>query len=107
MRNRQAKGYIFNASFYVNPDQYTQWRDWLDQRLFPFVEKIVPGLRFQVFEVLSEVNQGMLVFSVQFQCSDKEQLERIQNETLPVFEEFRMQFGEQVTHFNSILSRIL
>ncbi|MGQ1889649.1 DUF4286 family protein [Thermophagus sp. OGC60D27] len=102
----QAKGYIFNVSFYVDPDQYSRWRDWLDKVLFPFVEKILPGNRPQVFEVLSEGNQGIMVFSVQFQCSDKVQLERIQEETLPVFDLFKREFGEQVTHFNSVLSRI-
>lgn len=100
------KKYIFNASFYTTPDYRIQWQEWLTKELFPFVTERVPESETEVFEVLSEVNQDMLVFSVQFRCSTNDQLDLIQRETVPVFNDFRAKFGERVTNFNSVLNKI-
>lgn len=102
----KEKKYIFNASFYTTPDYRHEWEKWLNQELVPFVSECVPDSETEVFEVLSEVNQDMLVFSVQFRCSRNDQLTLIQKETVPVFNDFRAKFGERVTNFNSVLNKI-
>ena len=100
------KKYIFNASFYTTPDYRHQWEEWLNKVLVPFVSERVPESEYEVFEVLSDVNQDMLVFSVQFRCSTNDQLDYIRKETVPVFYDFRVKFGERVTNFNSVLNKL-
>lgn len=98
--------YIFNASFYTTPSHRKQWEEWLNRELLPFVSEILPQVKSEVFEVLSSVNNDMLVFSVQFRCATPTELEVIQQKTTAVFEDFKKQFGERVTNFNSILNKI-
>jgi hypothetical protein len=102
----KQKRYIFNASFYVTPDYRPQWEEWLNNELFPFVSKKVPESETEVFEVFSDVNQDLLVFSVQFRCNTPVQVDTLKNETISVFNDFRAKFGERVTNFNSILNKI-
>jgi hypothetical protein len=102
----KSKGYIFNASFYTTPKCRGEWEVWLEEELFPFVKQLLPTIEREVFEVFSDANQGMQVLSVQFRCSSGEELELIRQKTNPVFESFRHKFGERITNFNSILSKI-
>jgi hypothetical protein len=102
----EQKEYIFNASFYTSPKYRDEWEVWLEEELFPFVKQLVPTTEGEVFEVFSDANQGMQVLSVQFRCSGREELELIRQKTNPVFESFRHKFGERITNFNSILSKI-
>ncbi|WP_016777842.1 DUF4286 family protein [Anaerophaga thermohalophila] len=102
----KSKGYIFNASFYTTPKYRGEWEVWLEEELFPFVKQLLPTIEREVFEVFSDANQGMQVLSVQFRCSSGEELELIRQKTNPVFESFRHKFGERITNFNSILSKI-
>ncbi len=98
--------YIFNASFYATPEHREQWKEWLYNEFLPAVNNDIPGLETEVFEVLSAVNNDMLVFSVQLRCSNIEELKTIQLKTIPVFKSFKIQFGERVTNFNSVLKKI-
>ena len=100
------KKHIFNASFYTTPEYRAQWEEWLKQELFPIVSERVPESDAEIFEVLSNVNQDMLVFSVQFRCHTRGQLDLLEQATVPVFNEFRARFGERVTNFNSVLNKI-
>jgi hypothetical protein len=100
------KRYIFNASFYTTETYQAEWRKWLDETFFPFVTEQVPDSDQEIFEVQSEVNQGMLVFAVQIRCSTSAQLETLQKESVSVFNEFRARFGERIANFNSVLIKI-
>ncbi|MFO8000353.1 MAG: DUF4286 domain-containing protein [Marinilabilia sp.] len=102
----QPKAYIFNASFYTTPPYRPQWENWLYKIFFPFVSDLAPDVKTEVFEVLSEINQDMYIFSVQLRCSSYEELKTIQKMTAPVFDEFKQRFGETVTNFNSVLNKI-
>lgn len=102
----ENKGHIFNASFYTEPAYRQQWEGWLHDVLIPRVSGIVAGIVTEVFLVQSDVNEGMLVYSVQFRCSTADELETLKRETEPVFNDFRMQFGERVTNFNSVLKKL-
>lgn len=101
-----SKRNIFNASFYTTEDFRADWEAWLQETFFPFVAEQVPGSSREVFEVESDVNQEMLVFSVQIRCSTPAELKALQQESVPVFSEFRVRFGETVTNFNSVLIKI-
>jgi hypothetical protein len=100
------KRHIFNASFYTTENYQAEWRKWLDEIFLPFVTEQVPDSEQEIFEVQSEVNQGMLVFAVQIRCSSPGQLETLQKESVSVFNDFRSRFGERVANFNSVLIKI-
>jgi len=100
------KRHIFNASFYTTEEYRSDWEAWLDEVFFPFVLEQVPGSSKEIFEVESDVNQEMLVFSVQIRCSTPAELKTLQQESAPVFSRFRARFGESITNFNSVLIKI-
>ncbi|SFE32341.1 DUF4286 family protein [Thermophagus xiamenensis] len=98
--------YIFNVSFYMDPSYFSKWESWIERELFPLAGHLNPGNSHEVFEVLSGVNQGMKVFSVQFICKDEFQLDRLQKGLIPLFNLFKQQFGEEVTYFESVLKKV-
>ncbi len=100
------KRYIFNASFYTTENYQSEWKKWIDEVFFPFVVGQVPDSDQEVFEVQSEVNQDMLVFAVQIRCSSPGQLDKLQKESVSLFNEFRARFGERIANFNSVLIKI-
>lgn len=101
-----TRRYIFNASFFTSPEHRSDWENWLYEIFFPFISEINPDVESEVFEVLSDVNQDMLVFSVQMRCATQQELKTLEQETTPIFNEFRQTFGETATNFNSVLNRI-
>ncbi|MFW6389212.1 MAG: DUF4286 family protein [Marinilabiliaceae bacterium] len=101
-----TRRYILNASFFTSPEHRSNWENWLYQKFFPFISKINPEVESEVFEVLSDVNQDMLVFSVQMRCATQNELKTLEQQTTPIFNEFRQTFGETATNFNSILNKI-
>ena len=102
----ETKRYILNTSFFTSPEQHADWNTWLYQRFFPFISKINPEVETEVFEVLSDVNQDMLVFSVQMRCATQQEIKSLEKETTSIFSEFKRTFGETATHFNSFLNKI-
>ncbi len=103
----KERKHIFNASFYTTPAYHAQWQEWLHAEFIPAATGIVPGVTTEVFEVHSAINEGMLIFSVQFGCTTLEELAKLEKGTEPVLENFKQKFGEQVTNFNSVLKQIV
>ena len=101
-----ARRYIFNASFFTSPELRSDWERWLYNNFFPFISKINQEVESEVFEVLSDVNQDMLVFSVQMRCATQQEIKALEQETTPIFDEFKQTFGENATNFNSVLNKI-
>ena len=101
-----VKRYIFNASFYTSHEIRPKWESWLYEKFLPFISEINPEVETEVFEVLSDVNQDMLVFAVQMRCATQEELQHIDEQSAPIFNAFREEFGENGTHFNSVLNKI-
>ncbi len=101
-----TRRYIFNASFFTSPEHRSNWETWLHRHFLPFIADINPEVESEVFEVLSDVNQDMLVFSVQMRCATQQEIKTLEQETTPIFDEFKQTFGENATNFNSILNKI-
>jgi hypothetical protein len=98
--------YIFNASFYTTPSHQPEWEEWLHKEFLPAARALIPQIQTEIFEVLSDINNEMLIFSVQIRCTSQTELKTIQKNTVPLFSDFKHRFGERATNFNSVLNKI-
>ncbi len=98
--------FIFNTSFYVSDLHCRQWEQWLEFELFSAIALKFPGLTHEVFEIVSVNSGNNKVFSVQWRCLDLNQTQELNSFMVDLLGHLTKQFGEEVTHFNSIMKKI-
>ncbi|HLW07190.1 MAG TPA: DUF4286 family protein [Marinilabiliaceae bacterium] len=97
--------YIFNVSFYVNPSFEEKWSAWFKEC---FSDNTFPAdvKQPEVFEVISETPGDFTVFSAQWKCSSTEVLEELDEYMAAFLQQLPRLFGEDITHFSSVLKQI-
>lgn len=99
--------YIFNTSFFVPARQLKQWEQWLRLEMMPMVEKLFPEIMPELFEVVSASTGNNHLFSVQWRCVDFKQTEKLDSCVADLLSGIAKQFGDEVTHFSSIMEKIV
>ncbi|TCO10729.1 DUF4286 family protein [Natronoflexus pectinivorans] len=98
---------IFNTSFYVPANLVDVWEKWMTDSLLPRVELLMPQLKAEVFEVVSQTGGEHLIFSVQWRCSGSKEVEQLDDLLAPELQSLVAHFGEKVTHFSSVMKRTM
>jgi hypothetical protein len=83
-----------------------QWEQWLRMEMIPMVERAIPGLTFEIFEVVSISGDSNRVYSVQWRCMDVEQTQAVDSCVADLLADLTKQFGEGVTHFSSVMKKL-
>jgi hypothetical protein len=100
--------FIFNTSFYVNEQRLEAWRLWLKANLEPLAQHSGTDInKIGLFEVLSETPGDNLVFSFQWRCRSMRDVERLDASLAPVLQKVPVLFGDEITHFSSIMQHVL
>ncbi|MGQ1945820.1 DUF4286 family protein [Geofilum sp. OHC36d9] len=100
--------FIFNTSFYVNEQRLEEWRLWLKEDLEPLAHNTGTDInKIGLFEVLSETPGDNLVFSFQWRCGSMRDVERLDASLAPVLQKVPVLFGDEITHFSSIMQHVL
>ncbi len=97
--------FVFNTSFYIAQAKLGQWEQWLSSHLLPAVNRAMPEISAEVFEVVSVSNAGNHVYSVQWRCHSITQTEALDSCLAEVLNGVPLLFGEEVTHFSSIMKK--
>jgi len=98
--------YIFNVSFYVNPSFEERWSAWFKECFAH--DELPPNVKHsEVFEVISETPGDFTVYSAQWKCTSTEVLEELDEYMAHFLQQLPRLFGEDVTHFSSILKQII
>ena len=66
----------------------------------------MPGLDPDVFQVVSVNQENNTLFSIQWRCADVEQVQVLDECMAGLLAELPKRFGEQVTHFSSIMKKL-
>ena len=98
--------YIFNVSFYVNPLFEERWFAWFKEC---FADNTFPAdiNNPEVFEIISETPGDFMVFSAQWKCPSMEDLAELDEFMASYLQQLPHLFGEEITHFSSVLKRII
>lgn len=98
--------YIFNISFYVNPSFEEKWAAWFKKC---FTDNRLPSnvKHPKVFEVISETPGDSTIYSAQWACSSMKDVAELDELMALFLQQLPALFGEDVTHFSSILKQTI
>lgn len=85
---------------------FSQWKQWLEFEMFSAIALKFPGLTHEVFEIVSVNSGNNKVFSVQWRCLNANQAKELDSCVADLLGHLTKQFGEEVTHFSSIMKKI-
>lgn len=74
--------------------------------MIPAVKGSMPGMEAEVFEVVSVSQENNTLFSVQWRCANDVQVQNLDEYIAGLLASLPKQFGEQVTHFSSIMKKL-
>ncbi len=99
--------YVFNTSFYVHPMRRVEWMAWIENCIDGVAKSLgFDDERFKMYEVVSESPDGYLIFSLQWSCKDITGVGDVDEEMSSFLKKIYEVFGEEVTHFSSIMKRV-
>lgn len=99
--------YIFNTSFYVHPAHRVAWNAWVENCIYSVQkELLVKDEHIKMFEVVSESPDGFLIFSLQWQCENISQVGDVDDKISTFLMEVPKVFGDNVSHFSSIMKQM-
>jgi hypothetical protein len=98
--------FIFNTSFYLGEQQLEDWNNWIQNTLLPEIENLLPGLKMEVFEVVSARPDENRIYSVQWRCNNIIEIEKLDDCVGKNLNGFASRFGENAAHFSSVMKKL-
>ena len=95
--------FIFNTTFSVEKESLDEWEQWMQKTYLPTFKGILPNVKHQLFELLTNNQEESVNYSCQWRCSNPDELEVINKYSTILFNNLSETMGERCLHFISIL----
>ncbi len=98
--------FIFNTTFVVSHNKFSDWQYWLNNTYKPLFKTLLPACEVNAFEVLSNDKGDHKTISVQWKVSTPSELETINKQSPTVLGQMATEFGQEAVYFSTILKSI-
>lgn len=95
--------YIFNTTFSVEKNSKKEWEVWMRKTYLPTFKDLLPDVKHQLFELMTNIQEDSTNYSCQWQCNNPDELEILNKYSSILFSNLSKEMKEKCLHFSSIL----
>ncbi len=97
----------YNTTFLVDKKLFEEWEKWVKEIYKPAIKSIVPNSASEIYEVLGYDNEEHRTISVQWKASTPDEIDKIHQSSVILFQEIQKKYGDKILTHSSIFKLIL